>query len=122
MSGGYIKYNECSISSAFNDFYIVPDYQREYVWKDEQVEQLVSDLTEAFEDDPNKSYFLGTIVTFAGGNNTFELIDGQQRLTTFFILLCAIKHIYKQNNDNTGVFDNLIFSSTINTDGETVMQ
>lgn len=122
MSGGYIKYNECSISSAFNDFYIVPDYQREYVWKDEQVEQLVSDLTEAFEDDPNKSYFLGTIVTFAGGNNTFELIDGQQRLTTFFILLCAIKHIYKQNNDNTGVFDNLIFSSTINTDGETVNQ
>lgn len=122
MSGGYIKYNECSISSAFNDFYIVPDYQREYVWKDEQVEQLVSDLTEAFEDDPNKSYFLGTIVTFAGGNNTFELIDGQQRLTTFFILLCAIKHIYKQNNDNTGVFDNLIFSSTINADGETVNQ
>ena len=122
MSSGYIRYNECSISSAFNDFYVVPDYQREYVWKDEQVEQLVSDLTEAFEDDPNKSYFLGTIVTFAGGGNTFELIDGQQRLTTFFILLCAIKHIYKQNNDNTGVFDNLIFSSTINADGETVNQ
>ena len=122
MSSGYIRYNECSISSAFNDFYIVPDYQREYVWKDEQVERLLSDLIEAFEDDPNKSYFLGTIVTFASGGNTFELIDGQQRLTTFFILLCAIKHIYKTRNDNTSVFDNLIYSSKINADGETVNQ
>ena len=40
MADTYIKYNDHSISSAFKDHYIVPDYQREYVWTDEQVEHI----------------------------------------------------------------------------------
>ena len=82
MAETYIKYNDHSISSAFKDHYIVPDYQREYVWTDEQVEQLLSDLVEAYTADNKKAYFLGTIVTYDTGRQ-FELIDGQQRLTTF---------------------------------------
>ena len=121
MADTYIKYNDHSISSAFKDHYIVPDYQREYVWKDEQIEQLTSDLLEAYNADNRKSYFLGTIVTY-DSRNRFELIDGQQRLTTFFILLCAIKSIYRDNNEQTRLIENLIYSPIMNDDSDIVHQ
>ena len=121
MADTYIKYNDHSISSAFKDHYIVPDYQREYVWKDEQIEQLTSDLIEAYNADNKKAYFLGTIVTYDAGSQ-FELIDGQQRLTTFFILLCAIKRIYQNNNEQTSLIENLIYSPIMNDDGDIVNQ
>ena len=73
MADTNIKYSDHSISSAFKDHYIVPDYQREYVWTNDQVEQLLSDLLEAFEEDNKKPYFLGTIVTCDTGSQ-FELI------------------------------------------------
>lgn len=111
-----IKYNDHSIASAFNDHYIVPDYQREYVWKDEQVEQLLADLLEAYEVDNKKPYFLGTIVTYNTGS-TFELIDGQQRLTTFFLMLCAVKHLYKKLGEQTALVENLIYSLTMDSEG-----
>lgn len=121
MADTYIKYNDHSINSAFKDHYVVPDYQREYVWKDEQVEQLLSDLMDAYNADNKKAYFLGTIVTFDEGTR-FELIDGQQRLTTFFILLCAIRCIYSEKSENTSVIDTLIYSPVMNDNGDTVNQ
>ena len=119
MAETYIKYNDHSISSAFKDHYIVPDYQREYVWNDEQVEQLLFDLLDAYNTDNKKAYFLGTIVTYDSGSQ-FELIDGQQRLTTFFVLLCAIKRIYMNHGEPTSVIDNLIYSPTMNNDGDVI--
>ena len=119
MAETYIKYNDHSIGSAFKDLYIVPDYQREYVWEDEQVEQLLEDLLDAYNSDNKKAYFLGTIVTYNSGNQ-YELIDGQQRLTTFFILLCAIKKIYQQTGEQTSVIENLIYSPTMNDEGDVV--
>ena len=113
MADTYIKYNDHSISSAFKDHYIVPDYQREYVWTDEQVEQLMADLLDAYNADNKKAYFLGTIVTYDSGSQ-FELIDGQQRLTTFFVLLCAIKKFYVNCGEQTSVIENLIYSPTMN--------
>ena len=119
MAETYIKYNDHSISSAFKDHYIVPDYQREYVWNDEQVEQLLFDLLDAYNTDNKKAYFLGTIVTYDSGSQ-FELIDGQQRLTTFFVLLCAIKRIYIGLGEPTSVIDNLVYSPTMNSDGDVI--
>ena len=119
MADTYIKYNDHSISSAFKDHYIVPDYQREYVWNDEQVEQLMADLLDAYNTDNKKAYFLGTIVTYDSGNQ-FELIDGQQRLTTFFVLLCAIKKIYVRCGEQTSVIENLIYSPTMNSEGDVI--
>lgn len=119
MAETYIKYNDHSISSAFKDHYIVPDYQREYVWNDEQVEQLLFDLLDAYNTDNKKAYFLGTIVTYDSGSQ-FELIDGQQRLTTFFVLLCAIKRIYIGLGEPTSVIDNLVYSPTMNNDGDVI--
>ena len=119
MAETYIKYNDHSISSAFKDHYVVPDYQREYVWNDEQVEQLLFDLLDAYNTDNKKAYFLGTIVTYDSGSQ-FELIDGQQRLTTFFVLLCAIKRIYTNHGEPTSVIDNLVYSPTMNSDGDVI--
>ena len=119
MADTHIKYNDHSINSAFKNHYIVPDYQREYVWKDEQVEQLLADLLDAYNTDSQKAYFLGTIVTYDSGSQ-FELIDGQQRLTTFFILLCAIKKIYIDHGEQTSVIENLIYSPTMNSEGDVI--
>lgn len=114
-----ISFSNLTINTCFNYHYVVPDYQREYVWDQAEVEQLLSDLTEAFSTNRHKDYFLGTIVTYKTDNH-FELIDGQQRLTTFFILLCALRKIYNENKEPTTVIDNLIFSPVMNEDGDTV--
>src|SRR5438270_8510858 len=86
-----------TIEEAFrNCFYIVPDYQREYVWTDKEVQQLVDDIDDQFDASGGREYFIGTIlVSPAGERNQFEVIDGQQRLTTLFLLLCALKHLFK---------------------------
>ena len=114
-----IGFSSLTINTCFQNHYVVPDYQREYVWEQSQVEQLLSDLTDAFTADRKKDYFLGTIVTYKTGNH-FELIDGQQRVTTFFILLCALRKLYNENKEPSTVIDNLIYSPVMNDDGDTV--
>jgi hypothetical protein len=68
--------------------YTIPIYQRNFAWGAEQIEQVISDVQDAMRDNDG-SYFLGNlIVTERGGKGTdFEVIDGQQRLTTLFLLL-----------------------------------
>ena len=110
-----INFTSLTIKTCFNDYYVVPEYQREYVWDRQQVEQLMADLVESFENDPKKEYFLGSIVTYKE-DHFYELIDGQQRLTTFFLILCALKNIYKKNNEPSeivGAIENLIKSVDI---------
>lgn len=119
MADSYITYTEQSIQSAFKEHYLVPEYQREYVWEHNQVEQLLSDLLEAYGYNPDKAYFLGTIVTCKSANK-FELIDGQQRMTTFFILLCTLKHTYKEAGEPTDFLQFLLSSSVFDDDGNTI--
>ncbi len=121
MEDTHIDYNNLSVGSAFKDHYTVPDYQREYVWESAQVEQLLSDLLDTYNEDNKKVYFLGTIVTLKT-EGCFELIDGQQRLTTFFILLCALKKLYGEKGENTSVLKNLVYSSVMDENGDTVNQ
>ena len=65
--------------------YIIPPYQREYSWKEEQWESLFNDIYE------NESgYFLGTIICISSETNKLDVIDGQQRLTTLSIFLLAL--------------------------------
>src|SRR5216684_2293129 len=75
-----------SISEAFQQcFYIVPDYQREYVWTEKEVQQLLQDIDEQIDEKDRREYFIGTVlVSPTRQKNHFEVIDGQQRLTTFF--------------------------------------
>ncbi|RZK27199.1 MAG: DUF262 domain-containing protein [Flavobacterium sp.] len=78
-------------------FFIVPDYQREYVWKPEdQVEQFIIDIDNEFE--PNikieaKNYFIGSIIIVEDNDGNYQVIDGQQRLTTIILSLCAFRDI-----------------------------
>lgn len=70
--------------------FIIPDFQRPYKWDKEKCETLWNDIVNFFENDPiDTDYFLGTIVTAENAEKNAEVIDGQQRLTSFFLLLRA---------------------------------
>jgi hypothetical protein len=92
-----IENHKYSIEEAFREcFYIVPDYQREYVWTDKEVHQLLEDIGEQIDAGTTREYFIGTVlVSPTDQKNHYEVIDGQQRLTTFFLLLCALKHLFQ---------------------------
>ena len=78
-----------TIEKLFDNLYVVQEYQREYVWDGEvEVDALLSDLISAYENNPDKTYFMGTTVVYSNNVNKYELIDGQQRITTFFNDLC----------------------------------
>jgi len=92
-----IKAEVKSITKLKDYFFLVPDYQREYVWKpDDQVEQFIIDIDNEFEPNPvlQKSYFIGSII-IVKNNGKFDVIDGQQRLTTIMLSLCAIRDLLK---------------------------
>lgn len=114
-------FQSLNVNNTFKSFYIVPDYQREYVWKaGRQVDQLLNDVYDAFDENPNKEYFLGSTVIY-GTDTSNELIDGQQRLTTLFLMLCAFRNIYKCNQLPTTTIDQSILSSQMSQDGITVI-
>ena len=67
----------------------IPIYQRLYVWKEEQVQKLIEDLLTHFEGGATAPYFLGSIVAVKNGNS-YDLIDGQQRFTTLWLILKSL--------------------------------
>lgn len=74
------------VSDVFaNINYLVPIYQRNYAWSETQIVQLIEDI-ESSIDDSNKNYFLGNLIVNQTDNNVYEVIDGQQRLTTLYLL------------------------------------
>lgn len=112
--------HQYSIEEAFREcFYIVPDYQREYVWTDKEVHQLLEDINEQIDANSTNQYFIGMVlVSPASEKNQFEVIDGQQRLTTFFLMLCALKHLFKGEPQRQTV-SGLISTSYTDNNGET---
>ncbi|WLR60170.1 DUF262 domain-containing protein [Guptibacillus hwajinpoensis] len=74
------------VSHIFENInYLVPIYQRNYAWSETQIEQLIEDIDSSI-DGSNKSYFLGNLIVNQTDNNVYEVIDGQQRLTTLYLL------------------------------------
>lgn len=114
-----IENHKYSIEEAFREcFYIVPDYQREYVWTDKEVHQLLEDIGEQIDASTTREYFIGTVlVSPTDQKNHYEVIDGQQRLTTFFLLLCALKHLF-QGEPQRQMIAGLISTSYVDSDGE----
>lgn len=76
-------YEACN-KNIFNsdDKYVIPLYQRAYAWADKEINQLVDDVN----DNERDNYYIGTLVVYKRAD-AFEVIDGQQRLTTLFLLL-----------------------------------
>ena len=90
-----IKADVHSISKLKDYFFLVPDYQREYVWKvDDQVEQFLVDIDNEYEEGhaEQKSYFIGSII-IVENKGKYDVIDGQQRLTTIVLTLCAFRDL-----------------------------
>ncbi|GAA7520540.1 hypothetical protein JP0012_02450 [Helicobacter pylori] len=70
--------------------YSIPNYQRDYAWKDKNFKDLWEDLEEAIEYNKKGQWnFMGTMVVTKNEDNKklYDIIDGQQRTTTIFMLL-----------------------------------
>jgi len=116
------RFKDLNVEECFKDFYIVPDYQREYVWRAEhEVYQLLIDLYDEFSADKTKEYFIGTTVVF-DNNGQKELIDGQQRTTTLFLMLCAFRNLYALRGLPTNVADQLLQNVRYNENGDEISQ
>ncbi len=96
-----IKADKIEINSLFNDFwFLIPEYQRSYIWDSDNINDLLDDLWYAFKNKPDDEYFLGSLVlkkTSETEFNEYEVLDGQQRLTTFFLLMTVLRDITVDN-------------------------
>lgn len=85
---------EALLGSGKSKPFVIPEYQRPYAWTDEQVETLFEDLWEftatSGGTEREGSYFLGSVVSYENEDGEQEIIDGQQRITSLFLLLRAI--------------------------------
>lgn len=78
-------------------FYQIPDYQRPYSWDKDNLSDLIDDLTTAYHDGDD-DYFCGSLVLVGNKcDERFDIIDGQQRMTTFTIFACVIRDLYLNN-------------------------
>lgn len=78
-----------NINNIFNDEYIIPIYQRKYAWENKEIEQLLEDIINAEGD-----YYLGTLIVNKQKSGKYEVIDGQQRLTTLYLLMQNLEKKY----------------------------
>lgn len=90
-----------SSNSNNNFYYSIPLYQRDYSWKKENISEFITDIFEAYEDyikNNNTNYFFGSIITVMDDedNNKYNLIDGQQRLTTFILFLKILENDFNE--------------------------
>ncbi len=85
---------EALLGSGKSKPFVIPEYQRPYAWTDEQVETLFEDLWDftatSGGTEREGSYFLGSVVSYENEDGEQEIIDGQQRITSLFLLLRAI--------------------------------
>lgn len=78
-----------------NGQYVIPIYQRNYDWGERETLQLLEDISDYAQKNSNQKYYIGSAVVFVrnvNGTTYFEMIDGQQRLTTLTILASLLKH------------------------------
>lgn len=98
MTGGKIEANKVEFKKVFSEefWFLIPEYQRSYVWQVDNISELVEDLIFAFENKPENDYFLGSLVLKKIEGSSYpeyQVLDGQQRLTTFFIMMAVLRDI-----------------------------
>ncbi|WP_339168055.1 DUF262 domain-containing protein [Paenibacillus sp. FSL R5-0341] len=107
MSTGTIEANKKILQKIFSEdfWFLIPEYQRSYVWQTDNITELLDDLYFAFINKPESEYFLGSLVLKKFKDSSFpeyEVLDGQQRLTTFFIMMAVLRDmIINQKNKDT---------------------
>lgn len=95
-----IKCEKKIIREIFSMWYCIPDYQRSYVWDTDQVRDLLEDTFAAYQENRDAQYFLGSMVLKINEKTDhdvsyteYELLDGQQRLTTMFLILACMRDV-----------------------------
>ncbi|GAA6963310.1 DUF262 domain-containing protein [Helicobacter pylori] len=85
-------------------YYQIPIYQRPYQWTEENCEKLLDDLFFNYEDDREGYYFCGSLVLIAISEDskakTYDVVDGQQRLSTFILLAKVLATLYSERLDD----------------------
>ncbi|RVY51627.1 DUF262 domain-containing protein [Helicobacter pylori] len=84
-------------------YYQIPIYQRPYQWTEENCEKLLDDLFFNYEDDRESDYFCGSLVLITISKDskatTYDVVDGQQRLSTFILLAKVLATLYSERLD-----------------------
>lgn len=106
----YVK--TLTISDLFDDEnkckYIIPIYQRNYAWSDNEISSLLQDIKNSCEQnkEQDKNYYIGSLVVYRRENSEFEVIDGQQRLTTLTLIMhhlgkLGFKNVFFEHRDES---------------------
>lgn len=116
-----IESRDFTLEELFGYFYVVRAYQREYVWEEKHVNELLNDVYIQFEENKSGSdweYFIGSIIV-CESKGVYELIDGQQRMTTICLILCAIRDFLQtlEPNKSLDALKKLISSSSTDRNG-----
>ncbi|HAT53833.1 MAG TPA: hypothetical protein DCW31_01020 [Lactobacillus sp.] len=95
------------LSNGTTHKFVIPDYQRPYAWSEDEAGQLWEDIVDFVEGGEEETYFLGSIVYFINDNGEQEIIDGQQRITTLFLLIRALYTKLEEIGSNDDQVDQL---------------
>ncbi|GAA8189019.1 DUF262 domain-containing protein [Helicobacter pylori] len=113
------------LATEFKAYYQIPIYQRPYQWTEENCEKLLDDLFFNYEDDRESDYFCGSLVLIAISKDsetnatTYDIVDGQQRLSTFILLAKVLVTLYdKDLNENYKISRDFLEKSLGDTEGE----
>lgn len=100
-----IESDKLLVKEVFTKWFRIPEYQRPYVWDKDQVLELLDDVMQARNSNPESQYFLGSMVLQKkdkqdGTTNyiEYDLLDGQQRLTTLFLITAVVRDLTPSTN------------------------
>ncbi|MBM0621613.1 DUF262 domain-containing protein [Helicobacter pylori] len=103
-------------------YYQIPIYQRPCQWTEENCEKLLDDLFFNYEDDRESDYFCGSLVLIAISKDskvkTYDIVDGQQRLSTFILLAKVLADLYNNEVLNNKTSKDFLEKSLGDIDGE----
>ena len=95
-----IESDKLLVKDVFSKWFRIPEYQRPYVWDKDQVVELLDDVMQAIRSSPDSQYFLGSLVLKKNSKEDgatkyeeYDLLDGQQRLTTLFLITAVIRDL-----------------------------
>lgn len=77
-------------------YYTIPRFQRPFAWDRENIDDFLDDVIARGGDD----YFIGSMVVYDAGKTTYAIVDGQQRLTTITLMLCALRDVFDELEDS----------------------
>ncbi len=110
------------LATALVSYYQIPDYQRPYQWTEKNCEKLLDDLFSSYEYYKGSGYFCGSLVLIVINTDsetnaeTYDIVDGQQRLSTFILLAKVLATLYDKDLNPTS--RELLEKSLGDTDGE----